>query len=229
MITNRAIEFMEETARSVGFGSRDDYPHLGASPMSAGDWKGNSVAVCVFTDYERAEKYLVACTDGLIALGSDLKGVVRKLPPPDSWNDGHYLAVLTGIDIAKAIEYCRHCPFSIDDNIVDVANGICGRCSGIKGPLGYIVTNKIRQLGLTPRQQLCAEAAVRVGYDETTGEIVLTRKELAEELPHWPSQKLDDVLAELSQINVMPVIKKGHGRHPSRRALVLPSPENQEG
>ena len=39
-ITAKAIEYLEKTAQSVGFGSRDDYPFRGYAAVSAGDWKG---------------------------------------------------------------------------------------------------------------------------------------------------------------------------------------------
>ena len=87
--------------------------------------------------------------------------------------------------------------------------------------LRHSVTSRIRQMGLTDRQQLCAEAAVRIGYDWISGEVVTTTSELAVELPHWPSMKLYNTLKELSRLGIMPVIKKGHGKRPARRDLVL--------
>ena len=87
--------------------------------------------------------------------------------------------------------------------------------------LRHAITAQIRQMGLTDRQQLCAEAAVRIGYDWATGEVVTTIPELAAELPHWSPMKLHEVLKELSAQGIMPVLKKGHGGRPARRSLVL--------
>lgn len=40
MITEETLEKMDALARGLGFGRSDDYPHLGQSSISAGDWKG---------------------------------------------------------------------------------------------------------------------------------------------------------------------------------------------
>ena len=67
MVSDAAITLMEQIALSVGFGPGEDYPHLGASPISAGNWKGSNVAACVFAYAEHAEKYLDKCLSDLVS------------------------------------------------------------------------------------------------------------------------------------------------------------------
>ena len=115
---------------SVGFGYRDDYPHLGASPISAADWKGNSIVACVFSEHCRAEQYLDKCRDGLVSLGTDeVEGYIYKLPGPGNGVlEGQYVAVLIGYDICAASEYCRSCEEATDE--AD-SRGLCGRCAAV--------------------------------------------------------------------------------------------------
>ena len=98
MISDRAITLMEQTAESVGFGYRPDYPHLGASPLSVGDWKGSSIAACVFADPEHAKEYLDKCLSVLDALGGGLRGDVLTVVPEDGGE--MFIAVVTATDLA---------------------------------------------------------------------------------------------------------------------------------
>lgn len=102
MISDRAITLMEQTAGSVGFGYRPEYPHLGASPLSIGDWKGSSIAACVFADRELAEEYLDKCLRALDALGGGLRGDVLTVVLEAGME--MYIAVLTATDLVEASE-----------------------------------------------------------------------------------------------------------------------------
>ena len=102
-ISDRALEHMEKTAQSVGFGPRRDYPHRGAAAISAADWKGASIASCVFADIRNAEKYLEESLSGLDSMGDGLKGRILTVPLPwDEDGDGStglYIAVITASDL----------------------------------------------------------------------------------------------------------------------------------
>ena len=102
MISDRAITLMEQTAEYVGFGRRSDYPHLGASPLSAGDWKGSSITACVFAAPEHAEEYLDKCLRGLGAFGGGLRGEVLTVVLENGME--MYIAVLTATDLVTASE-----------------------------------------------------------------------------------------------------------------------------
>ena len=102
MISNDAIAIMEETAKRVGFGYREDYPHRGKSPISAGDWKGDSVAVCVFNDHAHATRFISECLPQLDTLGDVSGGDVVRIPHA-SGND-MYVAVISGIDLVAKRE-----------------------------------------------------------------------------------------------------------------------------
>ena len=102
MITDRAIEHMEQIAQAVGFGSRGDYPHLGATPISAGDWKGDSIAACVFSNRGHAEEYLNRCRSVLTALGDEPTMRVLTVVTP-SGNE-MYIAVITATDLVEKEE-----------------------------------------------------------------------------------------------------------------------------
>ncbi len=94
MITDDALEIMDRLAREIGFGRRDDYPHVGQSSISAGDWKGSGIVACVFADTDHASRWLEACTSQLSAI-DDLTGTV--VPHGEH---GFCIAVITGIDLA---------------------------------------------------------------------------------------------------------------------------------
>ena len=93
MITDDALKQMDSLAREIGFGSRSDYPHLGQSSISAGDWKGAGIVACVFADTEHASRWVEACTSQLSAI-VDLAGTV--VPHGEH---GFCIAVITGIDL----------------------------------------------------------------------------------------------------------------------------------
>ncbi len=97
MVSDRAIELMEQVAQSVGFGSRSDYPHLGASPISVGDWKGASIAACVFANLMHAQRYRDECLGVLDALGGGLRGDILKVDPQNHSN--MYIVVITATDL----------------------------------------------------------------------------------------------------------------------------------
>ena len=102
MISDPAIKFMEQTAESVGFGPRPDYPYLGASPLSVADWKGSSIAACVFAYPDHAREYLGKCLRALDALGGGLKGDILTVAPEGSAE--MYIAVLTATDLVAKSE-----------------------------------------------------------------------------------------------------------------------------
>ena len=92
---------MERAALDVGFGRRPDYPHLGASPLSAGDWKGDSIVACVFAHEGHAQEFVDKCIPGLRGLGSDVRGVVVSVK---SEVDRMYIAIITSNDLVAADE-----------------------------------------------------------------------------------------------------------------------------
>ena len=93
MISDDALELMDRLAREIGFGSRDDYPHLGQSPISAGDWKGLGIVACVFADTEHASRWVEECTSQSSAV-DELAGTVVS-----HGENGFCVAVITGIDL----------------------------------------------------------------------------------------------------------------------------------
>ena len=93
MITDDALERMDRLAREIGFGWRDDYPHLSQSAVSAGDWKGSGIVACVFADTEHASRWVEACTSDLFAV-DDLTGTVVS-----HGDNGFCIGVITGIDL----------------------------------------------------------------------------------------------------------------------------------
>ena len=102
-ISDRALEHMEKTAQSVGFGVRTDYPFRGPSAISAADWKGNSIACCVFAENKNAEEYLRKSLTELDDLGGGLTGQVLPVP----WENGGmelFVAVITAKDLISKAE-----------------------------------------------------------------------------------------------------------------------------
>lgn len=102
MISDRAITLMEQTAESVGFGPRPDYPYLGASPLSVGDMAGSSISACVFAHPAHAEEYLDKCLRGLDAHGGPVRGYIHRVLLEHG--DEMYIAVLTALDLVAASE-----------------------------------------------------------------------------------------------------------------------------
>ena len=103
MITERAIELMEQTALSVGFSSRSDYPHLGDSPLSSGDYKGSSIVSCVFSDRGRAESYLGKCLEVLDSLSGEPRGDILEVVIPEI-GEPMFVAVITAYDLVGSDE-----------------------------------------------------------------------------------------------------------------------------
>ncbi len=97
MISENAITIMEHTAERVGFGNRSDYPHCGKSPISAGDWKGSSIAACVFADRDKADQYIGDCLAELDALGGELTGDVVTVD--GAAGTAMYIAIITAYDL----------------------------------------------------------------------------------------------------------------------------------
>lgn len=95
MISDDALELMDRLAREIGFGSRNDYPHLGPSPISAGDWKGSSIVACVFAQDDHARRWVEACKRKLVAVDEVATTVV---PYGDG---GNCVAVIAGTDLAS--------------------------------------------------------------------------------------------------------------------------------
>ena len=93
MISDEILEMMDSLAREIGFGWRSDYPHLGQSPVSAGDWKGSGIVACVFADTEHASRWVEACTNRLFGV-DELAGTVVPYG-----ENGLCVAVITGIDL----------------------------------------------------------------------------------------------------------------------------------
>ncbi len=93
MISDDALDVMDRLAREVGFGSRDDYPHLGQSPISAGDWQGLGIVACVFAHRDHARRWLETCKSNLVAADEVTTTVV---PYGD---DGRCVAVTAGTDL----------------------------------------------------------------------------------------------------------------------------------
>ena len=102
-ISDRAIEHMEKTAQSVGFGPRDDYPFRGHAAVSGGDWKGSSSAACVFADHRQAKEYLEKVLPDLDALGSDVHSRIVPLEHDDIGDLG-CIAVIMAIDLVHVDE-----------------------------------------------------------------------------------------------------------------------------
>ncbi len=96
-ISDRAIEHMEKTAQSVGFGNRNDYPFRGSSAISCGDWKGNSIAACVFADERQAQEYLAKAMPELTGLGADATCWTVPIVAPDF--EAGCIAVIAAIDL----------------------------------------------------------------------------------------------------------------------------------
>ena len=101
-VSDRALEHLEKTAYSVGFGPRSDYPHRGKSPISAADWKGDSVAACVFADFKNASEYLNRSLNELVALSSGLKGEIFEIEGGS--RIAMYVAVITAVDLTHLSE-----------------------------------------------------------------------------------------------------------------------------
>lgn len=107
MISDLALEQAEMTAREVGFGPRDDYPFLGESAVSAGDWKGHSVIACVFADCAHADRFVGQCLEDLDDLGGELSGQVFSLDI--SHGGDMYCAVVNGMDLMHKSETKSGC------------------------------------------------------------------------------------------------------------------------
>ena len=101
-ISDRAIEHLEKTAQAVGFGRRDDYPFQGKAAVSAGDWKGCSIASCVFADADQAHEYWEKVQGELGALGSDVQ--FQTIPISNDIADYGCIAVITAIDLVHRDE-----------------------------------------------------------------------------------------------------------------------------
>ncbi|MDE0344037.1 MAG: hypothetical protein OXK82_12885 [Deltaproteobacteria bacterium] len=102
-ISDRAIEHMEKTAQSVGFGPRNDYPFRGHAAVSSGDWKGSSSAVCVFSSEWQAQEYLDKVLPGLDALGSEVYGRLEQLRHDDIGDIG-CIAIIVAVDLVHVDE-----------------------------------------------------------------------------------------------------------------------------
>ena len=100
MITKDAIQLMNDLATKVGFSSRSE--HDGPSPVSVGDHKGASIAVCVFHDQERAEKYKECCEHHLVSLAEKLE--VAIVPARHDTLDDQFLVTITGYDLCTRAE-----------------------------------------------------------------------------------------------------------------------------
>ena len=98
-ISDRALEHLEKTAEGIGFGGRDDYPHVGRGRISAGDWKGASIASCVFADVKHAHEYLRQAIQEMEAMGGDLETEVHEVV------DGLYVATITCIDMCHKDDF----------------------------------------------------------------------------------------------------------------------------
>ena len=105
MISELAIEKAEQVAQATGFGPRDDYPFVGASATSAGDWKGHSVVVCVFADREHADTFVGQCLEELDDLGGEISGQVHPLGVRHGGE--MYVAAINGIDLIAKSESGR--------------------------------------------------------------------------------------------------------------------------
>jgi len=105
-ISDRAIEHMEKTAQSVGFGPRDDYPFRGRAAVSSGDWKGSSSAACVFATEVQAKEYLDKVLPDLDALGSDVQSRIVPLEIED-YGDIGCIAVIMAVDLVHVEEVDR--------------------------------------------------------------------------------------------------------------------------
>ena len=78
-VSARAIEHLEATAQSVGFGQHNDdgdMPFLSQAAVSIGSWKGTSVAACSFAHEGQAREYLDRVLPDLDGLGSDALGAI---------------------------------------------------------------------------------------------------------------------------------------------------------
>ena len=102
MISDRAIEHLEKTAQSVGFGPRADYPFRGHAAVSSGDWKGASSAACVFADEGQARLYLDKVLPDLDALGSDIE--TQILPLEHDSGDMGCIAVIMATDLVHVAD-----------------------------------------------------------------------------------------------------------------------------
>ena len=102
-ISDRAIEHMEKTAQTVGFGQRDDYPFRGYAAVSSGDWKGASSAACVFAYEGQAKEYLEKVMPDLDALGSDVQSRIIPLQHDDVGDIG-CIAVIMAMDLVHVDE-----------------------------------------------------------------------------------------------------------------------------
>ena len=100
---------MEKIAWAVGFGR--DGSHLGETSLSGGDWKGSSIAICVFAQPEYAENFLAQCLRVLDAFGDGPKGDV--LTVPSAYGGVMYIAVLTAVDLATASEVAAGAPETV--------------------------------------------------------------------------------------------------------------------
>ena len=103
-ISDRAIEHLEKTAQSVGFGPRDDYPFRGHAAVSSGDWKGSSSAACVFATEQQAKEYLDKVLPDLDALGSDVQWRLVQLQHDDVGDIG-WIAVIMAMDLVHVEEF----------------------------------------------------------------------------------------------------------------------------
>ena len=106
-ISKLALEHAERTALAIGFGPRDDYPHLSDSPTSAGDWKGHSIIACVFADRSHADTFVGQCLEELDDLGGVISGQVGQLS--NDHGGEMYFAVVDGMDLVHKSEINSDC------------------------------------------------------------------------------------------------------------------------
>ena len=97
-ISDRALEHLENTAQTVGFGRRDDYPFRGHGAVSCGDWKGSSIVACVFFHESQAKEYLAKALPALTALGSEVEGQLVSVSD-EGFGDRGCVAVITATDL----------------------------------------------------------------------------------------------------------------------------------
>lgn len=110
MLSERTVTDIEAIARAVGFGPREDYPHVG-SAVSAGDWKGDSVVVSVFQDRDHAETFVKRCLPTLTTfggLGGAGEGVQMEVVAFETLDRVMWVAVLSGIDLMTVTEYAEY-------------------------------------------------------------------------------------------------------------------------
>ena len=96
MIDDAVIRAAEGAAQEIGFGTREDYPFLSGSAISAGDWKGDSIITCVFYDSSHAGMWLARCIDSMEVAD----GPKTEVYPIETVAGGMaFIAVITATDM----------------------------------------------------------------------------------------------------------------------------------